>query len=155
MNLVIGLGNPLSRDDSFGLLVLDRLARLEPDSLPATALSRADTDLLGRIDEFAAYNRVILVDAILDPDARLAHRGDVVPVDEEMFQSWPETSPSVHQFTPLLAVRLFRKLYPEAHTRIVLVAYCTDRIGLGARGGFELDEAAIDAGVKLVLSLLS
>ena len=152
---MIGLGNPLSRDDAFGLQVLDRLAQQEPCSLPETVLARADTDLIAQIDAFPTYSQVILVDALLDPNAALGRRGDVIVVDEEIFQTWPETSTSVHQFSPLLAVKLFRKLYPEAPTRITLVAYCTDGVSMGTSEYGPLEESVIDAAVRLILSLLS
>ena len=148
--LVIGLGNPLSCDDAFGLAVLDRLAQQK--SASAAELVRAGTDLIGQIDLFRTYSRVILVDTLLDPDAGLGRRGEVIAFEEEAFQAWPATSPSVHQFSPLLAIKLFRKLYPEAHTRITLVAYCTDSVSMR---GSPLEETVINAAVRLVISLLS
>ena len=69
--------------------------------------------------------------------------------------TWPETSPSAHQFTPIMAVKLFRKLYRAADTRITLVAYCTDRVAMRTSGNNPLEQHIIDAGVRLVRSLLS
>jgi len=154
-NLVIGLGSLLSRDDAFGPLVLDRLIRQKTDSLPDADLVQADTDLINQIDRFSKYSRVILIDTVLDSEGAVGRRGDVVALEEDVFLTWPETSPSAHQFTPLVAVKLFRKLYRDAGTRITLVAYCTDRVVMGTPGSDALEEDTIDAGVRLVLSLLS
>jgi hydrogenase maturation protease len=154
-NLVIGLGSLLSRDDAFGLLVLDRLLQQKTDPLPDADFIQADTDLLSQIDRFSQYPRVILIDTVLDPDGGLGHRGAVLAINEDVLLTWPETSPSAHQFTPLVAVKLFRKLYPAAHTRITLVAYCTDRVIIGNFGKNTLEEQIINAGIRLVGSLLS
>jgi hypothetical protein len=54
-----------------------------------------------------------------------------------------------------VAVKLFRKLYPAADTRITLVAYCTDRVIIGTFGKNTLEEQIINAGIRLVRSLLS
>ncbi len=153
-NLVIGLGSWLSRDDAFGLLVLDRLASVKPAPLPHTDLLSAGTDLIRSIDLFQGYSLVILVDAVLDPGGKIGCPGDVIVLDERSFLAWPETSPSVHEFSPLVAVRLFRKLYPEARTCITLVAHCTDRVSLQQPRVEALDDQVVEAGVRLVLSLL-
>lgn len=152
---MIGLGSLLSRDDAFGLLVLDRLLQQKTDSLPDANFIQADTDLISQIDRFSQYSQVILIDTVLDPDGGLGHRGDVLAINEDVLLTWPETSPSAHQFTPLMAVKLFRKLYPAADTRITLVAYCTDRVVMGTSGSNALEDHIIDAGVRLVRSLLS
>jgi hydrogenase maturation protease len=154
-SLVIGLGNPLSRDDAFGPMVLDRLAQEVGAPPPDADLLQADTDVLSHIDRFPEYARVILVDTVLDPDGKTGPPGAVVVLEEEIFLAWPETSPGVHQMSPLLAVKLFRKLHPRARTRIALVAYCTDRLRVGSRERDTLKEHIIDAGVRLVRSLLS
>jgi Ni,Fe-hydrogenase maturation factor len=78
------------------------------------------TDLLNHVEDFPSYNRVVLIDAILDPGGRLAGPGSILVLQENEFFSWSEASPGVHQITPLLGVRLFRALHPEAHTKILL-----------------------------------
>lgn len=153
-NLVIGLGSWLSRDDAFGLLVLDRLASVKPAPMPLTDLLSAGTDLIRSIDLFPEYSLVILVDTVLDPGGKIGSPGDVIILDERTFLAWPEASPSVHEFSPLVAVRLFRKLYPEARTCITLVAHCADRVSLQRPGAEALDDKIVEAGVRLVLSLL-
>ena len=125
---MIGLGNPLSGDDGFGAHVLEQL-RPGVSAFPDhTILSDAHTDLLNHIENFSGYDCVILVDAILDPDGKLGHPGHIALFNEEAFASWPETSPSVHQVSPLLAVKLFRLLHPEAKSQITLVGLLVDQI---------------------------
>jgi Ni,Fe-hydrogenase maturation factor len=80
------------------------------------------------METFAGYDRVVLVDAILDPDGKLGQPGSISIFDEEAFLAWPETSPSVHQISPLLAVKLFRVLHPDARSRITLVGLLVDQI---------------------------
>jgi hydrogenase maturation protease len=155
-NLVIGLGNPLSRDDAFGGMVLARLEEDQAGTTPLDAdLVRADTDLLSQIDRFSEYIRVILVDAILDPSGNSRPPGTVVALEEKEFLSWPETASGAHQISPVVAVKLFRKLQPQANTRIALVGCCTDRVTMKRSEADELDERIVDEAVRLVRSLLS
>ncbi len=140
----------MSRDDAFGVLVLDKLAEGQSSDSPADLLL-ADTDLVGHIHRFQDYSRVILVDTLLDPDRRVGRQGEVVVVDEEVLMSWPETSQGAHQLSPLVAVKLFKRLYPDAYTRITLIACCTDRVTFG---GDTLEERIVDKGVRLVRDLL-
>jgi hydrogenase maturation protease len=126
--LILGLGNPLSGDDIFGSRVLAQLDRSEPKLPPGIAIIDAHTDLLNHIEDFAKYDSVILIDAILDPEGKLGAPGAVVLLDEPALQSFSETSPSIHQMSPLLAARLFRTLYPESRTQITLLGLIIDRI---------------------------
>ena len=152
--LVIGLGSSLGRDDAFGPMVLRRLVQAGQACCPDTDLINADTDLLSHIERFPDYSRIILVDAVLDVEGKIGQSGTVIALDERLFLAWPDSSPSVHQLSPLVAVRLFRRLYPDAKTRITLVAYCTDRVVLLSPAGDVLDDEAIEAGAHLVISLL-
>lgn len=126
--LILGLGNPLSGDDGFGAGVLDLLHQEGKESLPNAALADAHTDLLNHMDDFAAYDRVVLVDAILDPENKLGQPGRIVVLQEEEFLDWSEKSSSVHQMSPMLAVRLFRKLFPGCQTQIILVGLIVDQL---------------------------
>ncbi len=153
-NLVIGLGSLLSRDDAFGPLVLDRIARTEQGRLQDTDLLGADTDLMGWVEEFTKHSRLILVDAVLDPEGQFGAPGDVVVLEEESFTALPESSPGAHQISPLTAIKLFRTLYPEARTQITLVACCTDRISFRTSDDDALADHIVEAGVRAVLSLL-
>jgi hypothetical protein len=44
-------------------------------------------------------------------------------VKEEEFSGWDHTSVGAHQVSPLAAIKLFRRLHPEASTRVRLVAH--------------------------------
>jgi len=79
------------------------------------------------------------------------HAGDVAVVDEETFSGWPETSPSCHQISPLLAVKLFRALHPEAATRITLVALHADEV----RAAPGVAILVVTAGAEAVARLIS
>jgi hydrogenase maturation protease len=143
--LVVARGNPLLGADGFGPAVVERLGR-RPDVREAADVLDAGTDLLGHLDTLAHYDLVILVDAIIGAPSV----GQVAEHDEERFARWPETSPSSHQMSPLLAVRLFRRLHPHATTRIVLVGLSVDSVSAAAA----LSEAAVAAGVATLARLL-
>ena len=126
--LILGLGNPLSGDDGFGARVLDLLHRNGTEFLPDVTLVDAHTDLLNHIESFAAYDRVVLVDAILDPENMLGKPGQIVVLHEKDFLAWSEASSSAHQMSPILSVKLFRQLYPAAQTQIILTGLLVDQL---------------------------
>jgi len=155
--LIIGLGNPLIGADAFGPRVIEHLRREDPGSVRFADLVDAHTDLLGQIESFPAYARVVLVDAILDPGARVGNPGEVVLVEEDTLSAWPEASPGIHQLSPVLAVRLFRSLHPRAATQILLVGLCTDRaviVPATDAGPGALDEQSVAEGAGKVRALL-
>ncbi|MBN1570736.1 MAG: hydrogenase maturation protease [Acidobacteria bacterium] len=126
--LILGLGNPLSGDDGFGAGVLDFLRHEGMESMPDVALVDAHTDLLNHLEEFAEYDLILLIDAILDPDNKLGQPGRIVALREKEFLHWSEASSSVHQMSPMLAVKLFRQLYPENRSRIFLIGLVVDQL---------------------------
>jgi hydrogenase maturation protease len=142
---VAALGNPLQGSDGFGPAVVDRLrgARGLPDGVD---LLDAHTDLLAHLDRLAQYDGVVLVDAVIGGAI-----GQVAAVDEETFARWDERSPGSHSVSPLVAVKLFRQLYPASRTRIALVALYVDEVRLGA--GVSKD--AVEAGAREVTRLIS
>ena len=141
--LVAALGNPQQGADGFGPAVADRLRRTR--GLPDTVdLVDANTDLLAHLDRFAEYDRVVLVDAVLDSGSE-----GVAVFDEETLACWDERAPGCHSVSPLVAVKLFRQLYPDSRTRIVLVALCVDEVRLGAGVPAE----SVDAGARAVIRL--
>ena len=123
-----GLGNPLSGDDGFGARVLEQLRRSSPELPSGVSLADAHTDLLNHIEDFAGYDRIVLIDAILDPEGKLGLPGQIASFDEAAFLAWPESSPSVHQVSPLMAVKLFRLLHPESRSKFTLVGLVVDEI---------------------------
>jgi hydrogenase maturation protease len=121
--LVLGLGNPLADADGFGPAVIDAL-RAAPDLPRRVELVAVHTDLLNYIDRFLGRDAVVLVDAVLSPDA-----SGMAVVDEETFSTWDERSTGAHGMSPIAVVKLYRRLYhppdapPFGQPRITLVAY--------------------------------
>jgi len=172
--LVLGLGNRLVGEDGFGSAVIEML-RGRPDLPAAVDLVDAHTDLLAQVETLASYDEVVLVDVVVGgpgpprptheggpgppkPDVARrvgsgeggGHAGEIAVVDEETFMRWPETSPSCHQISPLLAVKLFRALHPEAATRITLVALHADEL----RAAPDVEASVVAAGGEAVLRLI-
>jgi hydrogenase maturation protease len=140
--LVLGLGNPLAGADAFGPAVVARLQRA--GDLDGVELVDTHTDLLAQLHRFAEADEVVLVDAVLD------NRDGVALVDEEEFSGWDDTSRGAHQISPLAAVKLFRRLHPEATARIRLIAHFVREEDFGR----EPREAAVRAAVALLKELL-
>ncbi len=149
--LVLGLGNPLSGDDSFGVRTLEALKQILQPPLQDVVLTDAGTDLLNHIEDFSSYSRVVLIDAVLDPEAKLGKPGTVLVLQEDEFSSWPDSSGGVHQITPLLGLKLFRTLHPGSQTSIVLVALLIDRLTSQIR---HATEAIISKAATLLRNLL-
>jgi hydrogenase maturation protease len=140
------LGNPLLGEDGFGSAVIE-LLRQRPDLSAAVDLVDAHTDLLAQVETLGSYDEVVLVDVVIGA----GHPGDVEVVDEETFMRWPETSPSCHQISPLLAVKLFRTLQPQAATRITLVALHADAV----RAAPGVAASVVAAGGEAVVGVVS
>jgi hydrogenase maturation protease len=147
----VALGNALSGDDGFGLRVLERLQSDAVNLPPGVSLVDAGTDLLNHIESFTGFDRVILIDAILDPEGKLSPAGRVDVLDEASFLSWPEASHGVHQLSPVLAIKLFRTLYSGINPRIHLVGLFVDQI---LHSPLYLTDDRIQEGVSAVLRVL-
>jgi len=144
--LVLGLGNPLVGEDGFGNAVIETL-RQRSDLPDAVDLIDAGTDLLAHVDTLGSYDEVVLVDVVVS-DGRA---GTVEVIQEETLTGWPDTSPSCHHVSPLLAVKLFRALHPQAATRIRLVALHAET--LHATPG--VASSAVAAGAEAVVRLIA
>ncbi len=66
--VVVGLGNPILRDDGVGIHVVRAVARLV--AREDVAFAEASVGGLRLLDLLAGYDRAILVDAIVTPDGR-------------------------------------------------------------------------------------
>jgi hydrogenase maturation protease len=150
------LGNPLVGEDGFGSAVIETLRR-RLDLPAAVDLVDAHTDLLAQVETLGSYDEVVLVDVVVGapgtpkPDGKGGgHPGEIAVVDEETLMSWPDTSPSCHQISPLLAVRLFRTLHPEATTRITLVALHADVVRAAPGVAPSVAAAGSEAVVRLI-----
>jgi hydrogenase maturation protease len=146
--LILGLGNRLSGDDGFGVLVLERLQKDRPERLAGASLVDAHTDLLNHIEDFPKYDCVVLVDAVLDSEKKLGEPGAVVMLDEDALQSFSEESHGAHQMSPLLAIKLFRTLHPESATQIFLMGLLVDQITHDARYATAEKIAEAAAGIR-------
>ncbi len=139
--LVLGLGNRLSGEDAFGPAVVERLLAL-PER-PGVEVEDAGCDLLAFLDRFASFDHVVLVDAVLGLPAGRR----VAVLGEADVASWPGSSTGCHQLSPLVALRLFRTLYPDAVTRITVVALSCTRISPRD----VLPPAVVEEGLQVVL----
>ncbi len=151
--LVIGLGNTLSGDDGFGSLVVERLRRDHAGELEACDLLEGHTDLLARIDSFRHYERVMLVDVLLDPQSRRVPIGSVIVLGETDLQAFPVSGSGPHSLSPLLALKLYRRIYGENRPEFSLISLCTDQIEIGRRTN--LTDAALDEACHVILRLLA
>lgn len=131
--LVVGLGNPLAGDDGFGPAVVGEM-RVDTRYSDVDVVD-AGTDLLAHLESFAAYDEVILVDAVLDP----ARAGEVGIVEQEALLQFPDASPGCHDISPLVAVKLFRALFPDAATRFTLVALFSGDVRLTTERDMQFD----------------
>jgi hydrogenase maturation protease len=152
--LVVGLGSALNEDDSFGLLVLAKLRAERAEFLRDTAFITAYDDLLGCIDQFSQYDQVVLIDTVLDTSELIGASGCCVLLDERQLMGWSADSPSVHQVSPLMAIKLFRQFQPDAKTLISLVALCTDKIQMQSSLSKEKWTCIIEDAAQKVLALL-
>ncbi len=149
--LVVGLGNSLSGDDGFGSRVITRL-RQEPGSVlnPADIVD-GGVDLLGQLGLFAGRTLIILVDTLLDPEARYGLPGEVVTLSHETLAALESSSRDVHAVSPLLAVQLFLQLNPGIRIRFTLVGLCSDQVIPGAP--VWLNEEVVERAVFLIHSI--
>jgi hydrogenase maturation protease len=136
---VVALGNPMMAQDNFGPRVLQKLRAAE---LPGVDLLDAHTDLLAQIENFPSYELVILVDALLDPAGAVGAAGEVFAVDQSQLLSFPDDAASIHQISPVTAVKLFCLLHPDATTRFILVAYSTSEMTFSGALSDEIIEQA-------------
>jgi hydrogenase maturation protease len=143
--LVVALGNPLLGADGFGPAVADRLGRM-PGFFEAAELLDVSTDLIGHLDTLAKHDRVILVDALV----AAGRPGQVAVYEEQEFAAWSVMSPGCHAISPVMGLRLFRCLYPEATTRMSLVGLSVEFVERAT----ELPDAAVELGARLVASLV-
>ncbi len=148
--LVIGVGNPLARDEGVGIRVIERLHRRR---LPAgVEVVDAGTDLVGVLPRMAEARRCVLVDAV-----RAGGRpGEVHRLAlEEVLERAGAEAPwrSAHDLSVVGALRLAR----ETGLRLpptVLVGVEPAEVALG-EGLTPAVEAAVESAVEAVLAELN
>ncbi len=115
--LVLGLGNPVLRDDGVGLHVVERLRLL---GLPAGVdLEQAGTAGLGVLELVAGYRRLVIVDAI---DAGGAPGSVYVLNEAELAEMAPVHTCSAHEADLPTALELGRQLVLPLPEEIFVVA---------------------------------
>jgi hydrogenase maturation protease len=116
--LILGLGNPILRDDGIGIHVARALRRLLTNR-EDVAVTEASLGGLRLLDVLAGYDRAILVDAIKTPGG---NPGDVYTLAAEQFENCLHVSSShdVDLGTALVAGRRLGIKLPR-EIRIVAV----------------------------------
>jgi len=99
--------------------------REDPLVRRSAGLLDAQTDLVGQVDTLAAHERVILLDCVAGSGFE---DGRIMVFSEEEIRHWARRSTGCHHLAPLETVDLLRTLFPDAGTRIDLVALCIDRL---------------------------
>jgi hydrogenase maturation protease len=149
--LVIGVGNPLARDEGLGPRAIERL---EKEVLPeGTGCLDAGTDLLGALPDLAAASRVILIDAVRTgaPPGSI-HRWTLEELEARAAEA--ETPAlSAHDATLLQAVALARATGKRIPPTVVLGVEVGE-VALG-EGLTPPVEAALDPLVDAVREELS
>jgi hydrogenase maturation protease len=116
--LIIGLGNTLMGDEGIGSYIAEALA-LDP-RLPSHAkVIQGGTDLLRLADKMEGYDRIILVDAMLDP----VNSGRLEIIEED-FSRFKDQQDGAHHLSVIQAVALMRLSNPalsQTHITLALV----------------------------------
>jgi hydrogenase maturation protease len=105
--LIIGLGNPLMGDEGIGSHVAEALA-LDPRLPKDVSVLHGGTDLLRLADKMAGYDRIMLVDAVLDPQ----YPGRIEIYDDD-FSRLKDRQDNAHQLSIVQGVELLRLSSPE------------------------------------------
>jgi len=144
--LVVGVGNPLVRDEGAGIAAVQRLgARDLPENV---VLLDAGTDLLAVIPELAEADRVILIDAVRAG----GEPGTIYRLTLDDLLSKAKTEPewrSAHDLSVVSAVRLARDA-GIALPPTVLIGVEPGEVALG-EGLTPAVEAALDRLLEKVL----
>ena len=152
--LIVGVGEPLAGDDGVALRVIERLRELElarPAALHALRDPSGICDLLGAVGDpnsERAFERVLIVDAVLDPE----NEGRVRLLGPEAFARGGSRPVSSHGMSALAAVELTRALYGE---RFPEVRFLTVSVRTPKRFDPELSESvasAVDTAIAHALS---
>ena len=146
--LVLGIGSPIMCDDAIGLRVLQELATLE---LKDVTLEEACTSGLDLIEIMLGYDRVIVVDAILNGGNK---PGTVTVLTPEAFSGTVHgTNP--HEANIATTIELGKALEPERFPRdIMFVAVEVNDIFTMSEVMTPEVEAALGEAVSTVLNII-
>ena len=145
--VIVGVGNPLARDEGLGPLAVERLARRRLTE--AVEVIDAGTDLLAVIGEVAGAERVILIDAVqAGAEPGTIHRFTLEELLEKAADE-PEWR-SAHDLTVVGAVRLAEAAGIRLPPTIVFGVEAGE-VALG-EGLTPAVEAALDGLIETVLA---
>lgn len=116
--LIIGLGDPLMGDEGIGCYLADALSR-DPRLPHHVAVIPGETDLLRLAEKMEGYDRIILIDAVLDPKSP-----GRIEIFEDDFSGLQDRQADAHQLSVVQAVELLRFSSPgllSAQFLLVLV----------------------------------
>jgi len=113
--LVLGMGNPILRDDAVGLRVVEALEGLFRG--PDVTFAKTSTAGLGLIDLFDGFDRAILIDSIQTGD----EPGKVVWLTAEDFVS-QQTPFHIHNLDFFQTLSIGKALYRSIPEKISIVA---------------------------------
>jgi len=145
--LVIGVGNPLARDEGVGIRAVERLR--ERTLPPGVGVLDAGTDLLAALPEMGRADRAILVDAVRaggEPGTIYRLTLDDLLAKAKAEAEWR----SAHELSVVSAVRLAEST-GQALPPTVLVGVEPGEVALG-EGLTPPVEAALDTLVEKVLA---
>lgn len=146
--LVLGIGSPIRCDDAIGLRVLGELATM---NLEGVDLEEACASGLDLIEVMIDYDRVIIVDAIVES----GHPpGTVMELGAEAFADSVHGS-NPHEANIATTIELGRRLEPERFPKEVLfVAIEAKDVATISEEMTPEMEAALPEAVKTVLDLI-
>ena len=146
--LVLGIGSPIMCDDAIGLRVLQELATMK---LEGVDLEEACASGLDLIEVMIDYDRVIIVDAIIDS----GHPpGTVMELGVEAFADSVHGS-NPHEANIATTIELGRRLEPERFpSEFRFVAVEANDVGTLSEQMTPEVEAALPEAVKTILRLI-
>lgn len=114
--LVLGLGNPILRDDSAGL----RVAQKVREKLGDREATVIETSLFGPnlLDLLVGYDKAIIVDSIKTAGGKA---GEVYRLREEDFSPQPEAA-GIHLVDPFTAMKIGKRWGLSLPREIVIIA---------------------------------
>ncbi len=105
--MIIGLGNPLLRDEGVGIYMLERLAKSSP---PATVtLADCGTDMLKMLSFFNRHDLIIFLDAVDGGQTP----GTIYHFTKPEILALEGENKAAHQLSAVGSVQLLEKINPD------------------------------------------
>ena len=147
--LVLGIGNPLLRDDGIGPRIVEELR----GRISNTNVALEETNLAGMslVEILSDYSHAIIIDAIQTGEKP----GTLYRLTPENFQSSSNVSISQHHIGILQALQLGKELAQPMPEKVVLIAVEAEDIHNFGEGLTPHIEEAVPAVVARVLAELN